>query len=390
MGRSLTRTIFSIFEYLYVLLCQLLLNLSTILSTSFIPIIILIGLYFALNLICNSLDVIASFLQTVINNYISIYDTTVEAHNSVSLFIPVAFTIWNNICRGLSSLITNLGTQFCTVWPPTDPVAQCAALSGIGTFFSNLVNIIIQLSNTLGTIWNALLASLTSIICDPIIAGLIGFTVPTECSSPPITLFNLLEWLLAFITYFIGLLPSILAGLKSFIVAFTGETGLGPIAALTPPHCIPTALPDTTGFIAVLFRILNIPDILFNIIVGLFLNVIVTYVDKVLCIISPLNIIPCLVQLFCIPLLSSITVTIPIIGSVTLDLSFICTILPPLASCPCAVCANPLGELVPCVISSTCAFCDPANTIFDDIDTILVGLFGMGIENQAPFGPTTC
>lgn len=402
MAKSLQGTVFSFIRYIWLVIVQLFLVLGQIFLVAWPILLLLLGLLFLGRWTCSSATLVISFLDTLFNGFITIYNAIAIGLNALSLILPVIFTIWNRIIDIIYGLINYLGAEYCVVWPANDLLNDCSLPASLLQFLWDILCYLVDVVTLPFGLGTVLLNAFSAVVCDSAIANEIGYTLPAVC--PIINIKDIIQWLIALLYYFIGLLPSFYDNFKLFLETYSGEFGLSAIMSFTPPHNIAINLPSTTGFLSMLFRFFVIPEVAANIVVGLFLNTFIAIPDLLLCSLGltvppgVFNFIGCILlgggnsaTSPCFQLLSAIPVPLPIIGQVTIDLSAICSILP--AICPCFRCINPwIGPTirVPCAIGSLlqtdCATCVSGDTIFNFIGAVFCILFPSicptGIENK--------
>ncbi len=387
MAKSIFQRVAEFFKYIWLVIVQLVLVLGQIFLAAWPIVLLLLGLFFLGRFLCNSAVLVTTFLDTFFNTFIVAFNIIATAWNAVGLVIPSLFTFWNIICRILLQLINFLGMTYCTVWPTTNPLVDCSPPATIVAFIWDIICFFVDILGIPFGFVAALLAAISSVVCDPAIASIIGYTVPASC--PSLTIKDILMWIFELIMWLVGVLSSVAEAIRVFVETYSGEFGLRAITAGTAPHFLGAGLPSTTGLLSILFRLVTIPEVGANIFVGLFLNTVVAIPDLLLCSLGltippgPLNFIGCIIiggggapGSPCFTLLSAVPVFIPIIGVVVLDLSGICFLLP--AFCPCFACTNPwIGPAikVPCVIGPTCASCVSTDTIFDLFGALFVLFF---------------
>lgn len=326
----------------------------------------------------NNRPVIVEFINETVPKFIARWNAFTVAFNTISTIIPTIFTVLNQLCRIIKSIIDTIVEEYC-------PTGLLDCLSGaISTAIVDVLNILIEIFKVLSGMFDTIRSVLDSIICDPILSGAIGYIIPTECSAGPLPIIEVVKWGSKVIE-FILLNNGLTIFIRNAFCDWGGECGLKATNANTLPHEFPTDVDDVNNIFEAVSRMYFRPAILKNAAFGITWNVAIAPADFTFCALLPLNFVPCVFGDVCnfilvpfnLVVFPEVKIGIVTVGpfSVTIDLGNLFCL--PTGGCPCTNCVNPLGIPGPCIISGdsdvlSCAPCGRFNTNLDLVwDTII-------------------
>ena len=357
-----------------------------------------------------------SFINTQGPVLVGVWNSFTPVFNSISTILPVIFTVWNEICRAVETLINIIVTTYC----PTG-ILDCLA-GGLSTAVTDFLTLLMELFEIFGGLLDSIRVALESIICDAGLASIINYTIPLSCSSPPLPVSDISNWFSSILTYiFVGGGSTVTKTIVDVFCDWTGECGLKATAANVLPHEFPVAVPEVTNLFQLVSRVNTRPAILKNGAIGFFWNIIALPADSAICTLKPANFIPCIFEIVCTVIFVPVTlfsipaldvtvgqITFPIIPEtpIVVDLGFLICPLLTGGVCPCFRCTNIVGLKGPCVITGAsgavpaCSTCDSYNTLLKTFGTtvslpqlspdlllspVTMTPFPSGIQNQGFF-----
>jgi len=358
-----------ILKFIVIFLNRLISGLVESLYLLFILAVIIVPLIIFLNIVSSNSNFIISSVDNVLSFSTTVYNTSASVLNSLSFIMPIFFTVWNTILRILILILDEIGKLICIPYPTNNFIIDCNIIENFDTIVERIQNFFqTTLDNILNT-FEVVLGITEPLLCSAEISSVLNYTRPNACTNQTESIGgnDVIEWVVNF-SEFISkrLMPLILKSITKGVELYTGEAGLKAIISGTAPHFTSKDYDEVTSITEIFVRMYEIPDILYNIIVGFTMNTIISLIDLPLCSLAPNNIVRCIISPICRGLLRDFRYPVPLFDiTLNLQLGSLCDPLP--YGCPCNRCPHPLGLFVPCMLNSDCLSCERANTIFDEL-----------------------